>query len=498
MGMSSSQARLLTLTSRMHQIEYKAAKLEAQKLQMANESARVYDEYLNTLDSTKIQVATLSSNGKLDYVDANYANLIGNNLNGKNYDLIDIKTGKKFIPDDAKTAFNACAGNIDDFKSLMGIDKTATEISSAAELMALNGQTISDGNYRLTADIVISGEDWVGINLDNTTFDGNGHTITLQSTSQGLFANADHSTIQNINVDMTVFENDYSAGNLPSYFGVLADTADYSNIKNCNVHYDTDCFVEGVSGVGGSNWSNYNNISYTNFYLNNLGFDGCGFWGKNNTFDHCSFELWEESEYTEDEEFCAIFGQYNTISNCNSKIDAINTLGHAMTCYAFSTPLGRNTITESYSYNAYPIAGTRNTVRDTLSSPNDTSWRFYSEEELELMFNIMNGGTDIFTNLVNSGEVVLAEITENDDGRFNITETSVAINTELREVPDETMLRKAEAKYEADMRKIDKKERLYDHELAALDNERNAIKSEMETLKTVAKDNVERTFKLFS
>ena len=29
MGLASSQARLLNLTSRMHQIEYKAAKLEA-------------------------------------------------------------------------------------------------------------------------------------------------------------------------------------------------------------------------------------------------------------------------------------------------------------------------------------------------------------------------------------------------------------------------------------------------------------------------------------
>ncbi len=54
MGLSSSQARLLHLTGRMHQIEYKAQKLEAQKLQLANESSRVYEEYENALDSTKI------------------------------------------------------------------------------------------------------------------------------------------------------------------------------------------------------------------------------------------------------------------------------------------------------------------------------------------------------------------------------------------------------------------------------------------------------------
>ena len=55
MGLASSQARLLNLTTRMHQIEYKAAKLEAEKLQMANESTRVYEDYLEALEKTKIQ-----------------------------------------------------------------------------------------------------------------------------------------------------------------------------------------------------------------------------------------------------------------------------------------------------------------------------------------------------------------------------------------------------------------------------------------------------------
>ena len=76
--------------------------------------------------------------------------------------------------------------------------------------------------------------------------------------------------------------------------------------------------------------------------------------------------------------------------------------------------------------------------------------------------------------------------------------TSVATNTGLREVSDETNLKKAEAKYEADMKKIDNKDKKYDTDLAALETERNAVKEEMETLKTVAKENVERTFKLFS
>ena len=80
---------------------------------------------------------------------------------------------------------------------------------------------------------------------------------------------------------------------------------------------------------------------------------------------------------------------------------------------------------------------------------------------------------------------------------IEMPKTSVAVETSLQEVQDEKELKKAEAKYEADMKRIDMKDRRYDSELAALDGERNAIKQEMDTLKTVAKDNVERTFKLF-
>ena len=108
------------------------------------------------------------------------------------------------------------------------------------------------------------------------------------------------------------------------------------------------------------------------------------------------------------------------------------------------------------------------------------------------------------TNLINSGDATIVVAKKDGtfateaDADFDLYETSVSTNTGLQEVTDEVNLKKAEAKYEADMKRIDLKDRKYDTDLAALDTERNAIKQEMETLKTVAKDNVERTFKLFS
>ena len=106
----------------------------------------------------------------------------------------------------------------------------------------------------------------------------------------------------------------------------------------------------------------------------------------------------------------------------------------------------------------------------------------------------MLNNTDWVTNMINSGFVYIKSV----DYEGEWYDTNVATNTNLQEISNDVDLKKAEAKYESDMRKIDAKDKKYDTDLAALEAERNAIKTEMDTLKTVAKDNVDRTFKLFS
>ena len=127
------------------------------------------------------------------------------------------------------------------------------------------------------------------------------------------------------------------------------------------------------------------------------------------------------------------------------------------------------------------------------------------------------GTNEQVTNFINEGYIVLVKVLDKDNKRVeNFTdgtklediqkaeatsgtyEVNVATDTGLQEVTDEVDLKKAEAKYESDMRKINNKDAKFDTDLAALESERNAIKTEMDTLKSVAKDNVDRTYKLFS
>ena len=268
MGLSSSQARLLNLTSRMHQIEYNAARIEAMKLQMANESRRVYEDYLEALDMTKIQKKTINADGSLTYVDvANY-----------------------------------------------------TDFLTAGYSIAVHGTHADAANDVTEGTTVCVSEDQLKAAVAQIYKDENGDDLDITSALSGA----------NFKV---LLQNLINSGDVTLVQGtkeVPADTTGYATFTNT---------------------------------------------------------------------------------------------------------------TASITY-YFPL--------ETNINP------------------------------------------------FTDAETSISTTTGLQEVTDEIALKKAEAKYEADMKRIDLKDRKYDTDLSALESERNAIKQEMETLKTVSKDNVERTFKLFS
>ena len=282
MGLSSSQARLLNLTARMHDIEYKAQNLEAQKLQMANESTQVYQEYENALNKQKVQFKQIGTDGSANYVNASVSTLLKN-------------------------------------------------------------------GYQIK---ILSGNDWYDYNSVNNT------------------------------------------------------TAQTTNTK--------------------AQWQTY------------------------------------ESEITE-----------VTVT----KLDKDKKAGETVTG---ANPTGTFKLAEPAATGATTVKGYKQkTANATIQA--DLAKIDFSKPE-------------VLRNLVEAGFIVFEKPAS--DGTFS--EVNIATDTSLQEVSDETELKKAEAKYEADMRKIDAKDKKFDTDLAAMEQERNAIKTEMETLKTVAKDNVDRTFKLFS
>ena len=183
--------------------------------------------------------------------------------------------------------------------------------------------------------------------------------------------------------------------------------------------------------------------------------------------------------------------------------------------------LPSQTITPSYSEGTWVVDYRTEEYWDTEAHPEIlelmSAWalgqrgvHIVTEEQAsnyEYLKNVLEVGEAVLTTFDPNGAVTLQSMSTEQiaaltDEEYNemmgIKNTNVAVETSVREVADEKELKKAEAKYEATMRLIDRKDRKYDTELAAVETERNATKQEMETLKTVIKDNGERTFKLFS
>ena len=613
MGLAASQARLLNLTSRMHDIEYKAQKLEAQKLQMANESTQVYQEYENALNTTKLQLKQINNDGSASYVDATYdlltqsgyyVSMIGTGLDCNANKMVvaqsDIDTFDK-----VKSAekFAAVKSGMCEVNNVGGVD--CVTLADTNTICIFTASDLTDAVARSSATKILMNDITINKKLANYlcgTFDGNGHTITVTG-SEEVFTHLQNATIKNLNVcmDISAIPKPGSGAGSSVFGGLAAYSVENSEntIENVNLTGSID-IAEGPNDMVGSvvanarsnstlkikNVTSYVDITVgdcttsTRPELPNVG----GFVGYS---DRSKLTI-EDSEYngaiktvggsnigglvgnvyttttkltispeltitnsstagsitntggdaTKEQLYAggivgvinnvagAAFSVTNNESSMNITIDEGKKTVGVGGVIGHSYYSGATTTSNNYTKNVQ-CSGSANptyneiiqsgTVSDTVSAATSTctatgaktsvNHDYTAESSYNYYLNIgkaiesdnylpagehMNNATWL-SEMLNSAYILLSKM----DSDNNIYNVNVATDTSLQEVSDETLLKKAEAKYEADMRKINQKDKKFDTELAAMDAERNAVKTEMDTLKSVAKENVDRTFKLF-
>ena len=214
--------------------------------------------------------------------------------------------------------------------------------------------------------------------------------------------------------------------------------------------------------------------------------------------DITNLKEWLTTKYGSDDRQLAEINKYTTdyLNGNNDGSELVNLYNAYHNTDKYNMPYTYATNCTSYNIEPTHQEQTYETGWDMENPDIVEALRFWeaAQHGYIIVSDEMSASKEWLDNMINIGNTVLIEYNKKETVYFD---TSVATNTALQEVEDETNLRKAEAKYEADMRRIDMKDRKYDYDLAALEAERNAIKQEMETLKTVAKDNVDRTFRLF-
>lgn len=109
MGMAASQARLLAITARIHDVEYQAQAIQNAKLQLSTQSDQIYNEYLEALDATTLTISTVGVDGQRSTVAANFNNLFSHNRirpsDGSQYALRN-ERGLLVVEDDIYNAYS--------------------------------------------------------------------------------------------------------------------------------------------------------------------------------------------------------------------------------------------------------------------------------------------------------------------------------------------------------------------------------------------------------
>ena len=398
MGMSASQANLLTLTSRLHDIEYKAQNIESQKIALATQKDELYQTYCDALDKTKIQVAFRNSNGTSSYVDATFSSVCTYDENRqKQYAIRDSQTGKVIVDSEVYNAYTeGCFSDKYSFAwAMMGMG-----LSYSYSDVNMNG-AYGQGNQ-------------VGI---GTNSEGNFGSETTEGSENLFMTDAERYAFDK-------YKTENPSGKVVTAYNNLLETSNNSEATTSEKREALNSFRSEL---------------YSNSEI------------RNNTYEYMRRDKTapqDPVEYNED------------------------------------LPQDMDTQKFNYYVNLFEEIQVNGGC-----------------QEIDAQYTSGDDGAEWFNNAVSSGQVLIDYLDDSNSSKKEWKETSVATSTNqnyLTKVSDEKDLKKAEATYEYELDKINKKDTKYDQDLSKLETERTSITTEMDAIKTVRNDNIERTFGIFS
>ena len=396
MGMSASQFRLLTLTSRLHDVEFKAQNIQNQKIALATQKDEAYQDYCDALDAKKIQVAFYNGDGSRNFVDATFATLCTYNPDRcQQYSLRDTKTNKIIV--DAKTVEIYEDFNTDKYTfayAMLGMD-------------ADFGWPINNDNGRYTMGME------VGIGVSGADY-GDGEA------ANGLY------NLFMTDAERKAFDNKYSTNEeLQKAYTNLTEICNSSSSTTQEQKEALENFRDVLYEVCSSEIYDYmrlnkNNVENTNPELATAEFNS---------------EYPEEFPYNEFNYYVHLFEEIKAAGGC---------------------------------------------------------------QEIDPRYESGEDGNEWLNNMVEAGRVIIGVYNE-ESNEWSATSVATSSNPNyLQEVQDDTDLKKAEAKYENELSKINAKDTKFDQDLSNLETERSSITTQMESIQKVRDDNIERTFGIFS
>lgn len=583
MGMSASQARLLSLTARLSDLELQAQQISNSKIGLSRDTQKVSKEYIDALNKENLFiVAGFNNNGSPQSQELNYFNLTGvDSPLLTQYGLCN-NANQILVTQQESAAFKQ-ARNVEEFCELMGAPTKITysnglgqvEYDTAYSDLAAARKKLNDYGTTHVNGYQEDGQWQYGVNLNTIS------NITYTDSEIFSQLSANNDSIEDASyyyfggVEKVKFSADGSSSNntvLCFYEGENNNDSNsaLTSVVNQIIGFASPAIKTMLQGKLGDNYSNASaqidsaittaQANTQNYFANELankqkydlnnGEDGYNL--KTIGFTKGTTQVWEDNDPTIEryidmsqvvKTFLAYFDAACASLNGNSDSAYLSEISNdkitrpAVNELSFKYKSAQDTQTYSSSDSAdwlenidyeMPNSGeTEDNVRTqyeafleayrnaktyfetfkdkTITKSENTDYYTNIYNKMTEGYFSMNNEQDTLSNAawvqtqITTGNLILYKCTKDENNNNDMKWKGTSWNTclDIKESEDKSYIAKAEAKYEADMDKIQSKDKRFDLELKNIDTEHQAITTEVDSVKNVIKKNVERSFKFF-
>lgn len=269
MGMSSSQARMLSLTARLSDLEYSAQSISNTKIRLADSSADASRKYEESLDMQKITV--LNSNTS-SYVDATAYNLT-------TYNAISSIDKQRFLADSSGRIL-VTNKVMNGFDSSQNSGSTSFYIKNQINSEAYYGTTGSTG-YKSASDFLDATLGYPSM-TDYKTQNPNATTdqVNHMQEEMNYYSNLYSGKEEFLNASGYTSASEYVQGNDPNYESLSGGNTYkydagavnyYSNVFDQIA--ENGCYAPGDSNMNSNDWLN-NQLTSGSIYLSEWDSEG--------------------------------------------------------------------------------------------------------------------------------------------------------------------------------------------------------------------------------
>ncbi|MBO5446577.1 hypothetical protein J6A34_03620 [bacterium] len=452
MGISASQARLLSITARLTSNEYESQQISNAKMRLATKSEQASNEYIAALNTRQLQFVTYDAQGQA-ITEALTANALYQYSDMKNqYALLNANGQAMVSTLDAKNFEKAA--NLTEFLALYGVEKTYK-----TESLAKNAQLLeTDSNAGGVGDYLTKWEEAIDAAIASRYPDDAGNEGALASDERFQLDKA--AAFYEYGEALSFYEKQVTLYNSGVNVDISGATERLSTAKQ--KYSDTITFDKWVQSKAYETSTAKNDGVYENsmkYYevleeflaeAEDLGCTNVTKAGDNGAFKY--------NDATKAQWYTNLWYKMNGASSDKS------VQGNRAANYTVLDP---------------KLAASKDWLQDALEQ------------------GIISIEVASYKDASNLVEDESRPLTVKLQG-ISWTPTEYGSCIDFTEVDDEAAIAKAEAEYQKKNNEISAKDKRYQSKIKTLDTEHNALQTQYESVKSAMTKNIDRSFKTFS